>query len=100
MDANHILWIGLGFDPNYYAFLQALGSIGNLIGVFFYGKYLARIPLRYSLAGVHIALAVAGVFDTILALRFNVEWQIDDKYEPMTCTLATIAGGLTLSDLN
>eukprot|EP01050_Picozoa_sp_SAG11_P008437 SAG11_NODE_744_length_7406_cov_2.773231_1_plen_961_part_00 len=71
---------GLGFDYDYWSILQGLGSIGGLIGTFIYGAYLSGVSLRKSLAGVHIALAVVGGADAMLALRYNVDWGIDDKY--------------------
>lgn len=43
-----------------------------------------QVSLRKVLVGVHIALAVVGVADTILALRLNVAWGIDDKSVSMS----------------
>ena len=43
----------------------------------------AQMSLRKVLAAVHIALAIVGAADTILALRLNVTWGIDDKSVPM-----------------
>ena len=71
---------GLGFDPTYYSHLQALGSAGSIVGTFVFGSLLAESSLRRTFAGVHIALALVGVADATLALRWNVAWGIDDKY--------------------
>jgi hypothetical protein len=71
---------GLGFDPIYYSHLQALGSAGSIVGTFVFASVLADSSLRKTFVGVHVALALVGVADATLALRWNVAWGIDDKY--------------------
>ena len=71
---------GLNFPQDYYSFLQGLGSTGSLIGVFVYGATMSKWTLRKTLVVVHIGLAAVGLADAALALRWNQDLGIDDRY--------------------
>uniref|UniRef100_A0A7S1QXS1 Uncharacterized protein n=1 Tax=Alexandrium catenella TaxID=2925 RepID=A0A7S1QXS1_ALECA len=69
---------GPQFSPTVLSWIDCFGSLGLLLGVTIYNKYLSEVPYRKVFMGAQMAVAFCGLFDLMLVKRWNLAIGIPD----------------------
>eukprot|EP00411_Alexandrium_monilatum_P081921 CAMPEP_0175607870 /NCGR_PEP_ID=MMETSP0096-20121207/61450_1 /TAXON_ID=311494 /ORGANISM="Alexandrium monilatum, Strain CCMP3105" /LENGTH=390 /DNA_ID=CAMNT_0016912737 /DNA_START=1 /DNA_END=1170 /DNA_ORIENTATION=- len=69
---------GPQFSPTLLSWIDCFGSLGLLLGVTIYNKYLSEVPYRRIFFGAQVAMVVCGLFDFVLVKRWNLVVGIPD----------------------
>lgn len=69
---------GPQFSPTVLSWIDCFGSLGLLLGVTVYNKFLSEVPYRKIFIGAQLAVAFCGLFDLVLVKRWNLAIGIPD----------------------
>ncbi|KAG0576855.1 hypothetical protein KC19_5G113400 [Ceratodon purpureus] len=70
--------VGPGFSEEFVGVIYAMGSVGTLLGVAIYHRYLRHWTFRRLLLWSQILLALSGMLDLVLVTRVNRKLLIPD----------------------
>jgi uncharacterized membrane protein YsdA (DUF1294 family) len=70
--------VGPGFSEEFVGVIYAMGSVGTLLGIGIYHKYLRHWTFRRLLLWAQILLALSGMLDFVLVTRINRKLLIPD----------------------
>lgn len=70
--------VGPGFSEEFVGVIYAMGSVGTLLGVGIYHKYLRHWTFRTLLMWAQVLLALSGMLDLVMVTRVNRKLLIPD----------------------
>eukprot|EP00418_Pyrodinium_bahamense_P063365 CAMPEP_0179087468 /NCGR_PEP_ID=MMETSP0796-20121207/39744_1 /TAXON_ID=73915 /ORGANISM="Pyrodinium bahamense, Strain pbaha01" /LENGTH=538 /DNA_ID=CAMNT_0020784977 /DNA_START=21 /DNA_END=1637 /DNA_ORIENTATION=+ len=69
---------GPQFIPTVLSWIDCFGSLGLLLGVTIYNKYLSEVPYRRIFLGAQLAMVISSLLDFVLVKRWNLAIGIPD----------------------